>query len=490
MPRVVIIGGGITGLSSAYYVERMAKDAGLEAEVTLVERDSRLGGKIGTDRIGRFVVEWAPDSFVTYKPWGVRLCREIGVREGAADSDAELVQPSIHGFYMLIGGKLHKMPEELIGLTLSTLKGVWRAPFLTLGGKVRASVEGIVRPRRRLKDESLAGFMRRRFGCEFAKKFAEPLMAGIYAGQPENLSMAAIYPTYFEMEKKYGSMSRAIVEMSRRRQVEKTAAKTGEMNPKGSAFFVSIRGGMEVMVDRLTENLASTDVRVGTSVESIASQVDGLYYLALSSGDRLSADAILLATPAYVASELLKPLAPAAADELAKIPYASTAVVSLAYGREDVGHALNGSGFLVARDEPFPVSGCTWTSSKWERRAPEGSVLVRAFMGFSGAGPNVEEASEDELAKAAHAALAPVLDIKGKPILAKTYRWLRAMPQYEVGHVERLAKIEAGLAAHPNVVLAGAAYRGVGVPDCVRQAKDAAEKVVGFLRARKGGEPE
>jgi len=490
MRRVVIVGGGITGLAAAYYVEKTAKDAGIEVAVTLVEREPRLGGKVGTDRIGDFVVEWAPDSFVTYKPWGVQLCREIGIREGADAGDAELIPPSIRGFYMLIGGKLHKMPEELIGLTLSTIKGLWRAPFLTLGGKVRASVEGMIRPVRRSKDESLAAFMRRRFGTEFAKKFAEPLMAGIYAGQPENLSMAAIYPTYFEMERKYGSMSRAIVEMSRRRQVEKSASKSGETNPSGSAFFVSIRGGMQVLIDRLAGNVSRIDMRVGTSVESLAPQPDGAFAASLSSGESIAGDAVLLATPAYATAQLLAPFAPESADELTKIQYASTAVVSLAYRRDDIGHPLNGSGFLVARDEPFPVSGCTWTSSKWANRAPDGAVLIRAFMGFSGSGPNVEEATEEYLAKTAHAALAPLLDIKAEPILAKTYRWLKAMPQYEVGHVERLSKIEAALAAHPNVVLAGAAYRGVGIPDCVRQAKDAAEKVVGFLRARKGGEPE
>lgn len=460
--RVVIVGGGITGLSTAYYLHRACQQAGVPLDITLVECEDRLGGKVGTVYHEGFLIDTGPDSFLAQKPWAVQLCRELGM-------DGEIISPSVRKFFMLIKGKLHTVPHELVALVPSKPQALWRATFISFFGKLRASVEGFVPARRDTEDESLAGFMRRRFGKEFAVKFAEPLMAGVHAGHPDRLSMAAVYPMYWEMEKKHGSITRGMLHLRRQRKTSRT---TADASP-----FVALRYGMGSLIERLTQALHKLDIRLSTAATAITPLPDGTLQVCLQHGEPLHAHAAVLTTPAYTTAEWLQPVAPDVARLLHEIPYASTAVVSLAYRREGIGHPLDGSGFLVPRTEPLPITGCTWSSSKWEGRAPDGMVLLRVFIGYAGADGIVEQGWDDLLARAAQDALQPLLDIRDEPQHVQVNRWLRSMPQYEVGHLARLQRIEQLLARFPSIVLAGSAYRGIGVPDCVKQGKEAAERV-------------
>jgi len=460
--HVVIVGGGITGLSAAFTLQRLRQQAGTPLRITLIEQDQRLGGKVYTVRQSGFLIDTGPDSFLAQKPWAIQLCRELGMED-------DIITPSARKFFMFIRGKLHAVPHELVSLVPSKPEALWRASFISLWGKLRASLEGFVPAQRDIDDESLGAFMRRRFGNEFAQKFAEPLMAGVHAGHPDRMSMAAVYPMYWSMVREFGSITRGIQHLRRQRPPDK--------GRRQDSPFVALRYGMGSLVERLTECLQEVDVRLATSVVGIAPRPDGLVQVQLRDEEPLLANAAILTTPAHVTAEWLRPFAVEAASLLAEIPYASTAVVSLAYRREAIEHPLDGSGFLVPRGEPLPITGCTWSSSKWEGRAPDGHVLLRVFMGYAGADQLVEQQSADQLARMAEEALQPLLGIRGTPVLVRVDRWLKAMPQYEVRHLQRVQHIEQAIAAFPNLVLTGSAYRGVGVPDCIKQGREAAERV-------------
>lgn len=459
--HVVIVGGGVTGLAAAFYLQRLCQQAGSPLHVTLVEAQEQLGGKVGTLYEDGFVVDTGPDSFLAQKPWAVQLCRELGI-------ESEIVAPVARKFYMLLQGKLHPVPHELVSLVPARPQALWQTSFLSLWGKLRASLEGFVPPKRTLEDEALGNFMRRRFGKEFATKFAEPLMAGIHAGNPDRLSMAAVYPMYWEMERRHGSITRGLLHLRRQRQAARGSTNTSP--------FVALRSGMGVLVTRLAQSLEEIEIRLSTSVVGLSPLPDGSVHVSLSNASSLKAEAVILTTPAYTTAQWLQPFAPEAARLLAEIPYASTAVVSLAYRREAVNHPLEGSGFLVPRSEPLAITGCTWSSSKWEGRAPEGKVLLRVFVGYAGADQIVEQQWDELLARMAHDALQPLLGLREEPLKVWVHRWLKAMPQYEVGHLARLQQVEKALSSFPAILLAGSAYRGVGIPDCVKQGKEAAER--------------
>ncbi|MCS6948924.1 MAG: protoporphyrinogen oxidase [Armatimonadota bacterium] len=466
VPHVVVVGGGITGLAAAYYLQRLQQQAGTPLRITLLEAQHRLGGKVETVQHEGFLLDTGPDSFLTLKPWALQLCRELGM-------EAQLLSPSARQFFLLIGGRLHAVPHELVSLVPTRPQALWRATFLSLLGKLRASMEGLVPAQRNQEDEALGAFLRRRFGKEFAMRFAEPLMAGIHAGHPDRLSMAAVYPMYWEMERRYGSITRGLIHLRRQRQ------KDGA--PRDASPFMALRDGMGSLINRLQQRLRGVDVMLSTPVAGIDLLPDGSLHLRLEQGEPLHAHAVILTVPAYTAAKWLQPLSETAARLLHAIPYASTAVVSLAYRRQAVGHPLEGSGFLVPRTEPVGITGCTWSSSKWEGRAPADHVLLRVFIGYAGADQMVEQQWDELLARVAHDALCPLLDIREQPLFAQVHRWLKAMPQYEVGHLARLRQLEEALSAYPMLLLAGSAYRGVGIPDCIRQGKEAADRAWQYL---------
>jgi oxygen-dependent protoporphyrinogen oxidase len=468
--RVLIAGGGITGLSAAYNLERSAAEQGLPVEIKLVERANRLGGKLGTESLDGLLIDIGPDSFMVQKPWAIELCREIGL-------ESEIISSLSSRFYMLMNGELHAVPHELVSLVPTKPEALWKTTFISLSGKMRATKEGLIPQRGDIKDESLSSFMRRRFGDEFASHFAEPLMGGVHAGNPDQMSMAAIYPSFWEMERKHGSITKALLEAR--------LAAMGNGKPRLSSPFVALRRGMQSLVDRLREKLEVTRIRTGVSIDRLYRTGDNHYRAILSDGAEIEADSVLLTTPAYAAADLLKTVSPDAAELLDTIPYASTAVVTLAYRREQVRNPLEGTGFLVPRDQGRAITGCTWSSNKWEGRSPDDLALMRVFMGHAGRDTGIVPGNEERLARTAHEELAAILGIENEPVFHRTDLWRNSMPQYRVGHLDLVDRIARNLDPFPGLILAGSAYRGVGIPDCVRQGREAAEQALRALAAER-----
>jgi oxygen-dependent protoporphyrinogen oxidase len=464
---VVVVGGGIAGLSAAY---ALSQSDGPPVACTLVEAESRLGGKILTEQADGFVIEGGPDSFLSLKPWGIELCRKLGLEDRLIGTNPERRRTFVYS-----RGRLEELPEGL-ALGFPTRLG----PFLWSGllswpGKLRLGAEVFVPRRRSEGDESLGGFFRRRLGHEALERIIEPLMTGIYAGDAEQLSIRATFPRFPEMEREHGSLVRSMLGARRRHQ----ASEKGEASRWTP--FVTLRGGLSELVRALTGRLSAVKVCLGRRVTAVRSCGTAQGYEVLVDGESpLKADAVVLATPSFGAAGMLEPLDATLAGMLGGIPYASTATVTLGYRREGFSHSLDGYGFVIPRIEGRALLASTWSSSKWDHRAPDGSVLIRSYVGGAGRDA-VLEGSDEELGELVRADLRHVMGVTEKPVLARVFRWPRAMPQYLVGHLDRLAVIEERLTRLPGVFLAGAAYRGVGIPDCIRDGLGAAERVRAYF---------
>ncbi len=460
---IVVVGGGMTGLSAAWYLQ----ESGASLDITLVEPEPRLGGKVLTERQDGFLVEGGPESFLAQKPWALELVKEVGL-------DQEVVRPAANQVFLLHGGRLQPIPEGLLGLVPARPSALWKAEFLSLAGKARASMEPVVPRRRGNGDESLRRFLRRRLGGEWAARLGEPLMAGIHAGDGGMLSMQALFPNLVAWERKYGSIARAM------RKEMKPAPPGKRVSP-----FVTFKGGADALTEAVAKRLTSVRKLTGRRVTRIA-KPGASYTLTLDKGETLTADYIVLTTPTYVSAQLLLQLSPQVSALLDKLPYASTASVTLAFKRSAVAHPLNGSGFLVPKSETFPITACTWSSAKWAGRAPEGYALLRAFVGWIGDDSFMRQ-TDAALVHSAIEALRPLLGLQGQAERTWVHRWARAMPQYQVGHVQWIDAVQKALAGHPDVVLTGSAFHGVGLPDCVRQGREAAERIIASITAQGRG---
>jgi oxygen-dependent protoporphyrinogen oxidase len=438
MSRVVVVGGGIAGLAAALRLERTSPGT----EVVLCESLPRIGGTILTEEVGGFVIEGGPDSFLARKPRGVGLCEELGL---TCDLITRVARH--RRTYVRLAGELRTLPEGLSGMIPTRLDALASSGILSPEGLVRFALEPVVPAQPEAGDESIAEFISRRMGNEAYERLVEPLMSGIYAGDGAQLSLAATFPNLRQLEREYGSVTRGLLEGG------------GESAVAGPPFL-SLRGGMRDLVSTLADRLASTTLLTGRTVASVRRAVRGHgYMLDFADGDTLAAGAVVLATPA------------------SEIPYASTAIVTLAYPSAVLSRPLDGYGYVVPRIEGSDVLACTWTSSKWPGRAPAGHALVRVYMGRFGR-RDVTVASDEELVASARREIAATLAPTTGPVLARVHRWPRGMPQYVMGSLDRLALIERRLAEHPGLALAGAAYRGVGIPDCIASGEQAAEQVL------------
>jgi oxygen-dependent protoporphyrinogen oxidase len=444
------VGGGIAGLAAARRLEALAP----EAEVVVVESSSVLGGKVRTERVGGFVIEAAPDSFLSRKERGVGLCEELGL-------GGELIgrRPENHRTYVRRGAELHPLPEGLTGMIPTNLDALERSALLSEEGRARFSDEPNAPVAPGDEDESVAAFVTRRFGPEAYEALVEPLMTGIYGGDGEQLSLRATFPQLRALELEHGSLLRAL------------PAQPAERPP-----FVSLREGMDVLVTALVSRLERASV-VRKTATTLRRTADG-YEVALGEGERLRADGVVLATPAFVTAGLLDKLDPELAEAHASIRYASSVVVTLAFSTDSV-TPLDGYGYVIPRAEGGDVLACTWSSQKWEGRAPEGSALARVYAGRFGRRDLTDE-TDDELVALARSELA-LLDVTAEPTLTRVQRWPFGMPQYVLGHPGRVERIEALSAEHSGLALAGAAYRGVGIPDCISSGEAAAESVAQAL---------
>ncbi|HEY8346437.1 MAG TPA: protoporphyrinogen oxidase [Symbiobacteriaceae bacterium] len=462
--RVVIAGGGITGLTAAYRLQQKARTSGIPAEILVVEREPRLGGKTQTEKIDGFIIEQGPDSFIAFKPWFGQLCRELGLPTVGPN-------PKVKTTYIYFRGRMEQLP---VGMQIMIPTQIWpflKTRLLSPMGKLRAGLEPFIPPRRSDEDESIASFVRRRFGREILENLAGPLMGGIYGGDYEIVSMKTTFPRFMEMERTHGSLLLA---------TWRNKKKYRPQGPTGSPFE-TIPTGLHDAVEALVR--ASTDVRylAGTSLEGLApAESEGGYHLLLSNGDRLRADAVVLATPAYVSADLMRDRWPEVADLLAEIPYGNSVVVALAYRRKDVAHPLDASGFLVPIREPLEVTASTWVSSKWPHAAPPDKVLLRCFVGRA-YGRDWTQEPDEVILDTVKRNLAQVMGLTAEPLFTRIYRWPRAMAQYRVGHLDRMDHLDRLMQQIPGLFLAGAAYRGIGLPDCTREGNQAAEKVARYL---------
>ncbi|ETT30192.1 protoporphyrinogen oxidase [Paenibacillus sp. FSL P4-0338] len=469
--KVVIIGGGLSGLSAAFYIRKFYREAAVEPQITLIEKDKVLGGKIETLHRDGFVIEKGPDSFLARKTAMVDLAREL-------ELDHELVStnPNAKKTYILQRGKLHPMPAGLVLGIPTELKPFLKSGLVSFGGKMRAMMDFVLPPRRSAEDESLGDLIERRLGTEVLENMTEPLLAGIYAGDMRKISLQATFPQFGEVERQYGSLIRGMT--TGRKPVE---THTGT---KKSAFL-TFRQGLQSLVHTLIHELQDVRQITGTGAKFIrvlggaGSSGTSRYEVELESGELLEADDIYVTVQNFAAAELLRPHVDVSA--LDAVNYVSVANVVLAFTRQDIVTEYDGSGFLVPRKEGRNITACTWTSTKWLHTSPDDKVLLRCYVGRSGDEQNVE-LPDEALAELVRKDLKEIMGITAAPLFTEITRLRSSMPQYPVGHPGRIAGLRSELAQKlPGVYAFGAGYDGIGMPDCIKQAKLTAETAAASL---------
>ena len=454
-----MIGGGITGLAAAH---RLTKTLGAQ-HVTVVESASRLGGKISTTHADGFVLEGGPDCFLASKPAAAQLCEELGLGSHIIGTN-----PALRRSFVKRGTALHPLPDGITGLVPSRITPLMTTGVLSIAGRARAALEMLVPRRKGQEDESVASFVRRRFGNEAWQWLVEPLLSGIYAGDGEQLSLNATFPQLRETERRDGSILKPMLAAR--------FAANGRSAPRG---FVALSGGLQELIDALASSLANTDVRLDTRIAAITAVGDE-YRIDFESGSSLTAAAIVFATPAYVTATLIGGIDTQMADDLRAIPFVSTATISVAFDGADVARTLPGYGYVSPRANGGDIVACTWTSNKFPSRVPADSVLLRFFVGRAGA--EVSSAATDDALKAiVGKELRDVLGITAEPKFTNIARWPNALPQYVMGHTDRVVRLFERAAGHRGLFLAGASYRGVGIPDCISSGWSAADSVAQLL---------
>ena len=463
--RLVVVGAGISGLAAAHRAVELAREQGRPLELTVLEGADRVGGTIQTEQRDGFLVEGGPDSFLSEKPWALALCQRIGLEERLMRTDDRFRRT-----FVVWGGRLHPLPEGFQLLAPTRLAPLLASGLFSWPGKLRMACD-LVLPRGGDPDESLGAFVRRRLGREALERVAQPLVAGIYTADPDELSLSATMPRFVEMERRERSVILALWRAAR-----KAPAQHAGTSGARWSLFVTLARGMDELVQALAARLPPGAVRLKERVTGVARE-DGRWRIATASGVAYEADALVLAPEAHQAARMLRYVDPAVAHLLEGIPHASSATVSLAYRRADVRHPLDGFGFVVPHAERRPIIACTFSSVKYAGRAPGGHVLLRVFLGGA-LNEGVLQGDDATLVRTAREQIGPLLGITAEPELARVARHARAMPQYHVGHAARAAAIEQAVSRHPGLRLVGGAYRGVGIADCVRSGEDAAERLL------------
>jgi len=457
--RVAVIGGGISGLAAAHRLHELAP----ECELSLLEAGSRLGGALDTTERDGFIVERGSDSFITNTPWALDLCRRIGI-----DSELVSTNPAQRTTLVVRRGRLAPVPEGFLLMRPTRLWPLVTSPVLSWAGKLRLLGEALVPRRRKNADESLESFARRRLGRETFERLVQPLVGGIYTADPARLSLAATLPRFLEMEREHGSLIRAA--LRERRDAAEQAASGARFS-----LFVTPRRGLSSLVEAIAARLPAGAVRLNTPVQEISRS--GPQWDVHRPGGRERFDAVVLAAPAPAAAAMLAQSVPDAADPLGQIEYAGAAVVITAHHESQFDRPAPGFGFVTPAVERRQVLAVSYSSVKFPARAPQGTRLIRSFLGGA-LQPELMRLPDDELRRIVLRELRELAGLRGEPLFTEIARWDGKMPQYHVGHLDRVAKIEAAVARQSGLELAGNAYHGVGIPQCVRSGEQAAERIV------------
>ena len=461
MTRIAIIGGGISGLSAAFAIEEWRR-RGSEVEYTLYESSSRFGGVLRTEHIHGCVVEAGPDSFLTEKPWAADLARALGLGDQLIGSN-----DATRKTYILTHGRLVEMPDGLMFMVPTKILPTGMSPLFSWKTKLRITQEMFHPPRAVDHDESVAAFIERHYGSEMVDRLADPLLSGVYGGEAANLSVRAVLPRFVEMERMHGSLGRGMLAARKKMRSWKNSA---------PPIFTSLKNGMQTLADAIVAQLTPTSLRINTTAAAIEPQAASWLVSAGMQSDVF--DAVILALPAGAASSLLRMAGPELSAELAAIGYTSSITVALGFDK-DVRQTLPpGFGFLVPRSEGKRILAATFVHNKFPHRAPEDRALLRCFF----AGKNAEDVwplADDQIVAIVRHELQEILGLRADPLFTRVYRWKSAMAQYNVGHLDRLDRIERLRQKLPGLALAGNAYRGIGVPDCVRSGTDAVKQLLG-----------
>ena len=461
MKRIAIVGGGISGLAAAFTLEEQRR-AGIELEYILYEASPRLGGVLRTEMIDGCLVEAGPDSFVTEKPWAADLCRVLGLGDeliGSNDADRKT--------YILTRGRLVEMPDGLMFMVPTKILPTGMSPLFSWKTKMRMAQELFHPPRAVDRDESVADFVERHYGREMVDRLADPLLSGVYGGESSSLSVRAVLPRFVEMERNHGSLGRAM--LAARKKMPKGSRKAAP------PLFTSLKQGMQHLAEAVVARLTPSSLVTNTPVQAI--QRDDLGWVVSAGMQSDHFDSVVLALPGAAAANALRMVSSELAVELGAIEYSSSITVGLGYDAE-VRHSLPpGFGFLVPRSEGKRLLAATFVHNKFPHRAPEDRALLRCFF----AGRNADSVwplSDDQIVGIVRNELQQIIGLRAAPLFARVYKWKSAMAQYSVGHLDRLDRIERLRQQLPGLALAGNAYRGIGVPDCVRSGREAAKQAV------------
>ncbi|OZU87943.1 protoporphyrinogen oxidase [Virgibacillus indicus] len=462
MKKIVIVGGGITGLSSAYYLQKEIKENDLPYEVKLVEAGNRLGGKIKTMKRDGFTIEQGPDSFLARKQPAVKLAKELGLSD-------QLVRNGTGQSYILVNNKLHKMPAGAFMGIPTQVRPFLFSRIFSLQGKLRAGSDFVLPKGKKVSDQSLGGFFRHRFGNELVENLIEPLLSGIYAGDIDDMSLMATFPNFYQLEQEHRSLVKGL---------QKTMPKQKKTKGKKPGMFFSFKDGLETLVDKIEQDLDEGTVELNTAVDHVEKKDHG-YHLLLSNGKVEKADAVIMAAPHYCLAKMFSQY------DFFKVfndvPATSVANVAMAFDKSAIKRDIDGTGFVVSRNSNFRITACTWTHKKWPATTPVGKALIRCYVGRP-SDQSVVDLTDEEIKEIVLDDLNKTMNITAEPEFSVISRWKNAMPQYTVGHKERIAKVRNKANEQlPGVFLTGSSFEGIGVPDCIDQGEKAVADVLEFL---------
>ncbi|GFE62273.1 protoporphyrinogen oxidase [Geobacter sp. AOG2] len=465
MKKIIVVGGGISGLATAWLLRDKARKAGVEVDLTLLEKEERIGGKILSIKADGYTCEWGPNGFLDSKPQTLELCSAIGV-----DGHLHRSNDNARKRFIYSGGELHRMPENGSSFLKSRL--------ISWPGKLRLALEPtpFIAKAPVGVDETLAAFGRRRLGQEALDKLIAPMVSGIFAGDPETMSLISCFPRIAELEREYGGLVRAMIMLAKKKKKERAAGKAVSSAAGPGGVLTSFREGIQYLTDALAASLGDI-VKPSSPVTAVEKGQSVPYRVRCADGSEQDADVVIVAAPAFATAEMLAGLDAGISGVLRQIPYATMTVICFGYERDRVAHPLDGFGYLIPKKEGRSILGTLWDSSMFENRAPEGKVLLRSMMGGASF-PEYIKLSDDEVAARVKRDLKDLMGIEADPSFVRIFRHEQAIPQYTTGHGKRLEALATGLQAHPGLILTGNSYRGIGLNDCVAAAQRASDEAL------------